>query len=80
MNNPRGRHIKEGNGIHWTYFRKHRSGLVPAIYNPSQIDITIMVETEIAYETTRQIIRREGIFVGVSSGAAMYAAAQPAVQ
>jgi len=48
--------------------------IVPAIYDPSQIDITIMVETEIAYETTRQIVKQEGIFVGMSSGAAMYAA------
>ena len=48
--------------------------IVPAIYDPSKIDITIMVETEVAYETTRQIVKNEGIFVGMSSGAAMYAA------
>jgi len=48
--------------------------IVPAIYDPSQIDITIMVETEVAYEMARQIVRNEGIFVGMSSGAAMYAA------
>ena len=47
--------------------------IVPSIYEPSQIDITIMVETEVAYEMTRQIVRNEGIFVGMSSGAAMYA-------
>jgi cysteine synthase B len=50
--------------------------IVPAIYDPSQIDITIMVETEVAYEMTRQIVRNEGIFVGMSSGAAMYAAVE----
>jgi len=50
--------------------------IVPAIYDPSQIDITIMVETEVAYEMTRQIICKEGIFVGMSSGAAMYAAVE----
>jgi cysteine synthase len=38
--------------------------IVPAIYDPSQIDITIMVETDIAYEMTRQIVKQEGIFVG----------------
>ena len=48
--------------------------IVPSIYDPSQIDITIMVETEAAYEMTRQIVSQEGIFVGMSSGAAMYAA------
>jgi len=50
--------------------------IVPAIYDPSKIDITIMVETEDAYEMTRQIVKQEGIFVGMSSGAAMYAAAE----
>ena len=50
--------------------------IVPSIYDPSQIDITIMVETEVAYEMTRQIISKEGIFVGMSSGAAMYATVQ----
>ena len=50
--------------------------IVPSIYDPSQIDITIMVETEVAYEMTRQIVSKEGIFVGMSSGAAMYATVQ----
>ena len=50
--------------------------IVPAIYDESKIDITIMVETEDAYEMTRQIVKQEGIFVGMSSGAAMYAAAE----
>ncbi len=48
--------------------------IVPSIYDPSIIDETIMVETEDAFEMARQIIKREGIFVGTSSGAAMYAA------
>lgn len=52
--------------------------IVPTIYDPSQIDIKIMVETEIAYEMARQIVKKEGIFVGMSSGAAMYAAAEVA--
>ncbi len=50
--------------------------IVPSLYEPSRIDITIMVETEVAYEMTRQIIEKEGIFVGMSSGAAMYATIQ----
>jgi S-sulfo-L-cysteine synthase (O-acetyl-L-serine-dependent) len=52
--------------------------IVPSIYDPSKIDITIMVETEAAYEMTRQIVAKEGIFVGMSSGAAMYAAVETA--
>lgn len=54
--------------------------IVPAIYDPSEIDTTIMVETEAAYEMTRQIVKQEGIFVGMSSGAAMYAAVELAKQ
>jgi S-sulfo-L-cysteine synthase (O-acetyl-L-serine-dependent) len=54
--------------------------IVPSIYDPSHIDITIMVETEVAYEMTRQIVSQEGIFVGMSSGAAMYAAVEIAKQ
>ncbi len=54
--------------------------IVPSLYEPSKIDITIMVETEVAYEMTRQIVEKEGIFVGMSSGAAMYAAIQVAMK
>lgn len=52
--------------------------IVPAIYNPLEIDETIMIETESAFEMTRQIIKKEGIFVGMSSGAAMCAAVEVA--
>ena len=48
--------------------------IVPSIYDPSKIDETIMVENEEAFESARQIVRHEGIFVGMSSGAAMFAA------
>jgi cysteine synthase B len=54
--------------------------IVPSIYDPSKIDITIMVETEAAYDMTRQIVSQEGIFVGMSSGAAMFAAVEIAKQ
>jgi S-sulfo-L-cysteine synthase (O-acetyl-L-serine-dependent) len=52
--------------------------IVPSIYDPSKIDEQIMVETEAAFEMTRRIIREEGIFVGMSSGAACYAACEVA--
>ena len=48
--------------------------IVPEIYDPSQIDHSIMVESEEAFEMTRKIVYEEGIFVGMSSGAAMIAA------
>lgn len=48
--------------------------IVPSIYNPELIDVQEMIETEEAFEMARRIIREEGIFVGMSSGAAMVAA------
>lgn len=52
--------------------------IIPAIYDPDEIDETIMIETEKAFEVTREIIKKEGIFVGMSSGAAMLAAIEVA--
>ncbi len=52
--------------------------IVPSIYDPAKIDETIMVETETAFEMTRKIVKNEGIFVGMSSGAALYAAIETA--
>lgn len=52
--------------------------IVPGIYKPELIDETIMIETEDAYEMTRQIVLQEGIFAGMSSGAAMLAAIEVA--
>ena len=47
--------------------------IVPSIYDPSKIDETIMVETQDAFEMARQLVRKEGVFVGMSSGAALFA-------
>lgn len=46
----------------------------PAIYDKSWLDDILIIDTEGAYETARQIVKSEGIFVGMSSGAAMLAA------
>ncbi len=48
--------------------------IVPSIYDPSLIDEQIMVDSETAFEYSRKIVKTEGIFVGMSSGAAMYTA------
>ena len=48
--------------------------IVPAIYSAQNVDRHIMIETEDAFELARQIARAEGIFVGMSSGAALFAA------
>ena len=47
--------------------------IVPDIYDPSQIDVQEMIESEEAISMAREIIRREAIFAGMSSGAAMLA-------
>jgi len=52
--------------------------IVPSIYDPSEIDRTIMVGNDEAFEFARKIVREEGIFVGMSSGAAMFAAVEVA--
>ena len=48
--------------------------IIPELYDPTQIDMSVMVESEEAFEMSRRIINEEGIFVGMSSGAAMLAA------
>lgn len=46
----------------------------PAIYDESLVDETITINTETAYEMVRRLAREEGLFVGISSGAAAVAA------
>ena len=48
--------------------------IVPAIYDANKIDRHIMIETEDAFEVARRRAREEGLFVGMSSGAALFAA------
>jgi len=52
--------------------------IVPEIYDINEIDESILIDTEEAYEMARRIVREEGIFVGMSSGAAMIAAVKVA--
>jgi cysteine synthase A len=50
------------------------AGFVPKVYNPHIVDEIFKVKNEEAYETCRFLARTEGLLVGVSSGAAAYAA------
>ena len=50
----------------------------PGIYNPAFPDSILEIETEAAYEMVRRLGREEGLFVGVSSGAAVSVAMQVA--
>jgi len=58
---------------------KHlESALRPGIYDPSLADQTMLVSTEAAYEMVQRLARQEGLFVGISAGAAAQAALQVA--
>ncbi len=50
------------------------SAIRPAIYEPTFAHRTIAVSTEEAYAMVRRLARKEGLFVGISSGAAAVAA------
>ena len=50
--------------------------IVPAIYNEEYWDEKIVVEDDLAYQTSRRLALEEGIFVGMSSGAAAAGALQ----
>lgn len=52
------------------------AGFVPSILDTQIYDEVIQVTTQEAYTTGRLIARKEGILVGISSGAALYAAAE----
>jgi cysteine synthase A len=52
------------------------AGFVPSILDKSVIDDIITVNDHEAYEWTRKIIQQEGIFSGISSGAAACATAR----
>ncbi|OIO39890.1 cysteine synthase B [Candidatus Pacearchaeota archaeon CG1_02_31_27] len=48
----------------------------PGIYDKKLLDEKVNIKDEDAYETARKLAKQEGIFVGMSSGAAMFVALQ----
>jgi cysteine synthase A len=47
---------------------------VPKNFNSDVVDLITTVEDEDAYKATNLVVRTEGIFVGISSGAALHVA------
>lgn len=56
------------------------AGFVPSILNTQVYDEIFTVTTEQAFSTGREIARKEGVLVGITSGAALYAASQLALR
>jgi len=54
------------------------AGFIPAVLNTSIFDEIVCVSNEQAFATARQAAREEGLLVGISSGAALWAALQVA--
>ncbi len=60
---------------------KHMAtAIVPGIYDPSLADERLEISTEEAYDMVKQLARREGWLVGISSGANIAAALKVASQ
>ena len=69
-----------GRGHYIQGLKNMSEAIVPEIYDPGRIDITIMIDSEEAFAMARRIVREEGIFCGMSSGAAMLASLKVAEQ
>lgn len=54
------------------------AGFVPGVYDPDVVDEVICVSDEQAFSEAREVARLEGLPVGISSGAALAAAAEVA--
>jgi cysteine synthase A len=52
------------------------AGFVPRVFNEAIVDEIFRVKTPDAIESSREVARTEGLLVGISSGAALYAATE----
>ncbi|MCL2254271.1 MAG: cysteine synthase A [Lachnospiraceae bacterium] len=52
------------------------AGFIPEIFNAEIVDEIIGVQNEQAFETSRKLAATEGLLVGISSGAAVFAATE----
>ncbi|WP_282940007.1 cysteine synthase A [Paenibacillus sp. RC67] len=52
------------------------AGFVPSVFNRDIVDEIFKVKNDQAFQTTRELAKTEGLLVGISSGAAAFAAVQ----
>jgi cysteine synthase A len=52
------------------------AGFIPKTYNAEVVDEIITVSNDAAIKTSRELAQKEGLLVGISSGAAAWAAAE----
>ncbi len=66
--------IEPSEPLHGLEGLKHMAtSIVPGIYDPTFADEKIQVSTEDSYRVMKELLKKEGLFVGHSSGAAVYA-------
>lgn len=56
------------------------AGFVPATYDAGTVDEVIDIENDDAFRTSRLVAQQEGLLVGISAGAALFAATQLALR
>lgn len=67
--------VQPDSGFHGIEGLKHmETAIRPGIYDEAILDGTFFVKTEEAIDMARRLVREEGLWVGPSSGAAMWAA------
>ena len=64
-------------GFHGIEGTKHMpTAIVPGIYDDKLADDNVWVSTEAAYDMTKRMAREEGLLIGISAGANVYAASR----
>jgi len=72
--------VQPDSAFHGLEGLKHmESSLVPAIYDPEFADVKMVVRTELAYKCVVELARKEGLLAGISSGGALSAAREVAL-
>lgn len=70
---PTERHAIQG-------LKNMQEAIVPSIYDPSRLDEKVTIEDDEAFDMTRRLAVEEGLFVGISSGAAVAGAVRVAAR